>query len=57
MLKVLSRIPDRGVYLITKSPPEHYSNAKSKIKEISDEVKPLNEYQNGISVFDDILGS
>ena len=57
MLKILSRMPDRDVYIITKSPPEQYTNSKIKIKEISDEIKPLNEYENGIIVFDDILGS
>ena len=57
MLKILSRIPDRDIYIITKSPPEQYTNSKIKIKEISDEIKPLNEYENGIIVFDDILGS
>ena len=57
MLKILSRIPDRDIYIITKSPPEQYSNSKIKIKEISDEIKRLNEYENGIVVFDDILGS
>ena len=57
MLKTLSRIPDRDIYIITKSPPEQYTNSKIKIKEISDEMKPLNEYENGIIVFDDILGS
>ena len=57
MLKILSRISDRDIYIITKSPPEQYSNSKIKIKEISDEIKPLNEYENGIIVFDDILGS
>ena len=31
--------------------------SKIKIKEINDEIKPLNEYENGIIVFDDILGS
>ena len=55
MLKTLSRIPDRDIYIITKSPPEQYTS--SKIKEIGDEIKPLNEYENGIIVFDDILGS
>ena len=55
MLKFLSRILDRDIYIITKSPPEQYS--KIKIKEISDEIKPLNEYENGVVVFDDILGS
>ena len=57
MLKILSRIPDRDIYIITKSPPEQYTNSEIKIKEISDEIKPLNEYENGIIVFDDILGS
>ena len=57
MLKTLSQIPDRDIYIITKSPPEQYTNSKIKIKEISDEIKPLNEYENGIIVFDDILGS
>ena len=57
MLKILSGISNRDVYIITKSPPEQYSNSKIKIKEISDEIKPLNEYENGIIVFDDILGS
>ena len=57
MLKILSRIPDRDIYIITKSPPEQYSNSKIKIKEISDEINTPNEYENGIIVFDDILGS
>ena len=33
------------------------NNSKIKIKEITDEIKPLNEYENGIIVFDDFLGS
>ena len=57
MLKILSRMIDRDIYIITKSPPEQYTNSQIKIKEISDEIKPLNEYENGIIVFDDILGS
>ena len=57
MLKTLSRVPDRDIYINTKSPPEQYTNSKIKIKEISDENKPLNEYEYGIMVFDDILGS
>ena len=57
MLKTLPRIPDQDIYIITKSPPEQYTNSKYKIKETSDEIKPLNEYENGIIVFDDILGS
>ena len=57
MLKILPRIPNRDIYIFTKSPPEQYTNSKIKIKEIIDEIKPLNEYENGIIVFDDILGS
>ena len=57
MLKILSRMLDRDIYIITKSPPEHYTNSKIKTKEISDEIKPLKEYENGIMVFDDVLGS
>ena len=57
MLKILSRIPGRDIYITNKSPPEQYTNSKIKIKEICDEIKPLNEYENGIIVFDDILGS
>ena len=57
MLKNLSRMIDRDIYIITKSPPEQYTNSKIKIKEINDEIKPLNEYEIGIIVFDDIPGS
>ena len=57
MLKILSRISDRDIYIIAKSPPEQYSNSKIKIIEISDEIKLLNEYDNCTKVFVDILGS
>ena len=57
MLELLSRIPNRDIYIITKSPPEQYSNSKIRIKEIIDEIKPPSEYENVIIVFDDILGS
>ena len=57
MLKILSRTPDRDIYIVTKSPPEQYLNSKIKIKEVCDEIRPLNEYGNGILVFDDILDS
>ena len=57
MAKILSRMIDRDFYIITKSPPKQYTNSKIKIKEISDKIKPLNEYETGIKVFDDILGS
>ena len=56
ILKILSRTPDRDFYIITKSPPEQYSNSKIKIKEISDKIKPLRNYANGIIVLDDVLG-
>ena len=32
MLKTLSRIPNRDIYIITKSPPEQYTTSKIKIK-------------------------
>ena len=57
LLRIPSRVSDRDIYIITKSPPEQYTNSKIKIEEINDEFKPLNEYENGIIVFDDILGS
>ena len=57
MLQTLSRRSDHDIYIITNSPPEQYTNSNIKIKEIGDEIKPLNEYENGIIVFDDNLGS
>ena len=57
IIKSLSRIPDRDIYIITKSPPEQYTISKIKIKETSDEIEPVNEFENGIIVFDDILVS
>ena len=58
MLKVLSRIPpDRQIYKTTKSPPEPYSIFKINNKEIGEEIKTINEYENAILGFDDILGS
>ena len=55
MIKILSRIPDRDVFKITKSPPEQYSTSKIKIKEIGDEIQPVNEYENAILVFNDFF--
>ena len=57
MLKFFSRIPDRDIYIITKSPPEQYTNSEIKIKEISDEIKPVNENEKGILVSENIFGS
>ena len=36
MLKILSRIPNRDIYILIKSPPEQYANSKIKFKEISE---------------------
>ena len=57
MLKILSRMPNRDIYIITKSPPEQYYNSKIKMKENTDEIKSLNEYETATIVFDDVLGS
>ena len=57
MLKKLSRLPNRDIYISTKSNPKHFSNSRIKIEEIGKEIKPLNEYEKTIKVFDDILGS
>ena len=50
-------MPNRDIYIITKSPAEHYSTSKIKINKIGEEIKPLNEHENPIIVSDDILGS
>ena len=57
MLQILSSISDRDIYIITKSPSEQYSSSKIKVKAINDEIKPVNENENCVIVFDDILGS
>ena len=57
MLRILSRMPNRGVYKITKSPTDKNSNSRIKIKEITIEIKPLNECENAMIVFDNHLGS
>ena len=57
MLKILSRTPDRVIYLITKLPSEQYSNSKIKINEEGEEIKPLNDYEYAIIIFDNILCS
>ena len=36
-LKILSRIPDRHIYIITESPLEQYSISEIKIKEMTEE--------------------
>ena len=54
LIKLLSRIPDRDIYIITKSPHEQYSNSKIKMKEIAEGMKPLSECENAIIVFDHI---
>ena len=45
MLKTLSRIPDGDFYIITKSLSDQKFDSKIKIKEIGEEMKPLNEYK------------
>ena len=57
MLKILSQIHDRGIYILAKSSPEQYSNSKVKTKEITEEIKPVGEYENAITVFDDVSGT
>ena len=57
MLNMFSRIPDQDFYVITKSPSEQNSNTKIKIKDIGEDIKPLNECENAVLVFDDFLGS
>ena len=57
MLRILSGMSYRDFYIITKSPPEQVSNSKIKFKEIREKIKPLNEYENAIIVFDDNLGT
>ena len=56
-LKIFSRIPNRDIYLKSKSPPEQYSNSKNKVREIGEEIKPLSEYGKAIIVLADILGT
>ena len=56
-LKILSRLSNRYIYIITKSLPEKYSNSKIKTKEIGEETKRLNEYKNAIIVSDDFWAS
>ena len=57
MLEIHSRISYRDIYILIKLPQEQFSNSKIKIKEITEEIKPLNEYKNAFIVFDVVLGS
>ena len=41
MLIILSRIRDQDIPIVIKSPPEQYSISKTRIREITDEIKPL----------------
>ena len=43
MLKFFSQLPNRDNYIITKSPPEQFSDSKIKIYKIGDEIRPLIE--------------
>ena len=57
MLYILSRKPDQDLYITIKSPVAQYTNSKIKIRDIGEERKTLNEYENATIVFKDILGS
>ena len=48
---------NRDTHIITKTPPEHYSNSKSKNKKIGEKIRYLNDYEKAIIVFDDILST
>ena len=51
LLKMFSRLPDREIYIITKSSAEQYSNPKIKNMKLGEEVRPLSEDDNAIIVF------
>ena len=57
VFKFFPRMVDGGVYITTNPSPEHHSTSKSKVKEISEEIKPLREFEAGNRLFDDISGS
>ena len=42
MLKVLSRMSGKDIYIVTKSAPEQKSNSKTKLNEIGEEIKHFN---------------
>ena len=48
MLKILSKMPDRDLYIIIKTPLEQYFSSKSKIKKNGEEIRLLSEYENPI---------
>ena len=56
-LKIFWWKPDWDTYISIKFPPEQFLNSKNKIKEIGEEIRPLNELENAIIVFDDVLVS
>ena len=56
-LKSLSRTSSPDFQIIRNSPPEQYSNSEMKNRETGEEIKPLNEDENAITVFDVLLGS
>ena len=57
LLKSFSRMPNRGFYIITKSPPEQCSNSEVKINKIGEEINFLNENEKTMIVFDEVLGT
>ena len=50
MLKIFSRLPDRDIYKITKSPTEQYSISKIETKESGEEISPADEYEKALIV-------
>ena len=57
LLIIFSRMCDRDIFIIIKVPLEQYSNFLFKIKESYEEIKPLNEYESSVMVFEVFLGS
>ena len=57
MLRILTRIPNTVIYSITKSPAEQNFKSEIKNKENGEEIRPLNDYEKIIIIFDEILGT
>ena len=57
MLRFFSRITDPDIQKFTESSPEQVFDFKFKMEETGGEIKSLNEYENSVLNFDDILVS
>ena len=57
MLKLLSLVCDRDIYIITKSLLDEYLDSRIETKEKRDKIKPSSEYGGDVIVSDDIVGS